>query len=106
MAKAKIYVPTILQKKIVQWYHTMLCHPRENRTEATIHQHYYWSNLRDTVVEVVKPCHICQVSKKGQKNYGQLPAKEAEAVPWETLCVDLIGPYTVRPKDKKKHLIL
>jgi len=28
-----------------------------------------------------------------------LPAKEPEVVPWERLCVDLIGPYTIERKD-------
>jgi hypothetical protein len=30
--------------------------------------------------------------------YGHLPSKEAEAEPWERLCVDLIGPYTIKHK--------
>jgi hypothetical protein len=31
--------------------------------------------------------------------YGHLPSKEAEAEPWERLCVDLIGPYTIVKQD-------
>ena len=27
--------------------------------------------------------------------YGHLPAKKAEVVPWNQLCVDLVGPYTI-----------
>lgn len=34
------------------------------------------------------------------KKYGHLPAKIAEVVPWQTLCVDLIGPYTLGKKNK------
>jgi hypothetical protein len=30
--------------------------------------------------------------------YGHLSSKEAEAEPWERLCVDLIGPYTIKHK--------
>ena len=32
----KICLPTALQKKNVEWYHEMLCHPGETRTEHTI----------------------------------------------------------------------
>ena len=32
--------------------------------------------------------------KKKTIKYGKLAAKEAEAEPWETLCVDLIGRQT------------
>ena len=41
------------------------------------------------------PLHV----RTGQKKkYGHLPIKDVEAHPWHTLCVDLIGPYTVRTK--------
>ena len=39
--------------------------------------------------------------KKQKRHYVQLPAKNAEAQPWEILCVDLIGPYHIRRKGKK-----
>jgi hypothetical protein len=32
------------------------------------------------------------------KNYGHLPIKEIEAEPLERLCVDLIGPFTIKRK--------
>ena len=36
---------------------------------------------------------------KNQK-YGKLPPKQAETNPWDTLCVDLIGPYMIPRKGK------
>ena len=46
---------------------------------------------------------MCDLSndQKRHKKYGFLPEKKAEADPWEVLCVDLIGPYTFKRKDKK-----
>ena len=38
--------------------------------------------------------------------YGKLPAKEAEAIPWDRLSVDLIGPYKIRREGHDKPLIL
>ena len=37
-----------------------------------------------------------------RRNYidGKLPAKLAITTPWEALCVDLIGPNTLKGKDK------
>jgi hypothetical protein len=32
------------------------------------------------------------------KKYGHLPIKEAKAEPWERLCVNLIGSYTIKRK--------
>ena len=38
----KICLPAALQKKTVDWYHEMLCHPGENQTEQTLRQHFEW----------------------------------------------------------------
>lgn len=96
----KIYIPKTLQKRIVQWYHEQLCHPGENRTELTIRQHFTWTNMKETIDEVCGKCRVCQLCKKDTKKYGLLPEKEAEANPWQKLCVDLIGPYTLTRKGK------
>ena len=90
--KGKIAVPKSLQSRIVDWYHTMLCHPGETRTEETIRQHFDWKGLRTEVTRQCKTCHICQLTKKRHKKLGHLPAKEPEIIPWERLCVDMMGP--------------
>jgi hypothetical protein len=101
----KIIIPKTLQRRIVTWYHNMLCHSGETRTEQTIRQQFWWSNLRNDVHNICSKCDTCQRAKRTTKKYGHLPAKEAEADPWEVLCVDLIGPYTIKRRGKK-NLIL
>ncbi len=59
----------------------------------------YWTGMRDTIHKHVKTCPSCQVNKKQNAKYGKLPTKLVVLKPWETLCVDLIGPYTLRGKD-------
>ena len=59
--------------------------------EATIHQHYYWPNLRDNIRTHIKVCNNCQKNKKQNSKYGKLPGKEAESIPWDILSVGLIG---------------
>ena len=39
---------------------------------------------------------MCQLTKCKQTKYGHLPAKEAEVTPWDTLFIDLIGPYQLK----------
>ena len=39
--KDKIVVPKSLEDHIINWYHTVLCHPGELRTEETIRQHLW-----------------------------------------------------------------
>ena len=50
-------------------------------------------------VDVFMSCRTCQTNKKRKLNYGHLPAKTVIRIPWEALCVDLIGPYTLKGKD-------
>ncbi len=101
----KIIIPKTLQRRIVTWYHNMLCHSGETRTEQTIRQQFWWSNLRNDVHNICSKCDTCQRAKRTTKKYGHLPAKEAEADPWEVLCVDLVGPYTIKRRGKN-NLIL
>ena len=80
----------------------MLCQPGSTRTEETLRQHYWWNNLRNDVRKFVTICNVCQKQKKQKKKYGLLPKKKAEAIPWERLCVDLIGPYQLKTNKGKQ----
>ena len=96
----KMVIPKSLQKRAVAWYHHYLQHPGNTRLEETLRLSMYWKGLRKTVQSHVKKCHSCQVNKRRNHKYGKLPAKLAITTPWEALCVDLIGPYTLKGKDK------
>jgi len=98
----KIVVPKKLQRHVIDWYHTVLCHPGINRTEESISQHLFWPKMRDQVTNYVQACGTCQKNKRKVKKYGHLPPKEAEATPWDRMCIDLIGPYTINRKGRKK----
>ena len=65
---SKICLPTELQKKIVDWYHEMICHPGENHTENTLRQCFDWKGLSTTVHDVCKKCPTCQSAKKLIRN--------------------------------------
>jgi hypothetical protein len=77
----KIVIPKTLQRRVVIWYHNMLCHSGETRTEQTIRQQFWWSNLREDVHDICSKCDTCQRTKRTTKKYGHLPAMEAEADP-------------------------
>ena len=96
--KDKIVVPKQLQNHVIDWYHVTLCHPGINRTEESIGQHLFWPKMRDQITKYVQACPTCQKNKRQVKKFGWLPPKEAETVPWDKMCIDLIGPYTIRRK--------
>jgi len=102
----KIYVPKALQQKCAKWYHLTLMHPGEKRLELTIAQNCTWIVLSTTCINVCKRCENCAVSKKRDKKYGLLPPKPTlEVIPWQMLCVDLVGPYKFGNVKKPKTYI-
>ena len=77
------------------------------RPEMTIKQHFWWHGLSATVHNVCSKCVTCQTTKRTHNSkYGHLPAKEAEAEPWDKLCVDLIGPYKFKQSNSKDDVEL
>jgi hypothetical protein len=96
----KPIIPRSLQHRAVSWYHHYLQHPGNTRLEETLKAAMYWKHMRSTVRSYVKNCRSCQVNKRRSLKYGKLPTKLATITPWEAICVDLIGPYTLRGKDK------
>jgi hypothetical protein len=64
-----------------------------------------WPGLTQDVERLCSICHICQMTKKERKKYGLLPPKIAESDPWVMVCVDLVGPFTIRTP-AKTHSVL
>jgi hypothetical protein len=49
----------------------------------------------------ISTCAICQTQKKQSRKYhGLLPEMEAEAMPWDSLCINLAGPYNIKSNVK------
>ena len=66
--------------------------------------------MKQLISKTVKKCQLCQTVKRRTQSLGHVPPKQnPDAIPWHTLCIDLIGPYQLLPyakrtKDKtKKH---
>ena len=79
----------------------MLCHLGDTQTEHTLRQIFDWKGLAQQSTTYVRKCPTYQISKATNQKYGKLPPKQDEKNPWDTLCVDLIGPYTIPQKGKE-----
>jgi hypothetical protein len=97
--RPRLVVPEALQSKVVERYHHYLQHPGHDRLEETLSQTLYWQGMRADIKKFTRKCHRCQLGKKRKRKYRHLPPKEAETIPWRTVCVDLIGPYTIKGAD-------
>ena len=56
--------------------------------------------MREHIRAHCTKCSVCQKNKRDQRKFGHLPPKEAEAIPWDKMCIDLIGPHKIRRKGK------
>ena len=59
----------------------------------------YWKGLRTTVESHVKKCQLPGEQMQNIQIW-TIAGKNCHRQPWEALCVDLIGPYTLEGKDR------
>jgi len=97
--EGRLVIPKPLQRRATIWSHHYCQHPGHTRLEETMKAAIYWKGMCITIRSITKSCTTCQVNKKRSLNYGHLPSKIVRCIPWEALCVDLIGPYTLKGKD-------
>jgi hypothetical protein len=98
----QLVIPKPLQVRAVKWYHHYPQHPRHTCLEETMNTAMYWKGMRTTIRSLTKSCRSCQINKRRSQKYGHLPPKTIYTIPWECLCVDLIGPYTLKGKDNSQ----
>jgi hypothetical protein len=73
--------------------------PGHSRLEETMRSVMYWKGMRDTIRRYTESCRSCQVNKRHSLRYGHVPPKLVITTPCKALCVDLVGPYTLKGKD-------
>jgi hypothetical protein len=95
----KVMIPTTPRHRAVSGYHHYLQHPGHLHLEETMRSVMYWKDMCTTIRRYVKTCQSCQVNKRHSQKYGHLPPNLVITTPWKALCVDLIGPYTLKGKD-------
>ncbi len=94
-----LVIPKPLQVHAVKWYLHYLQHPGHTRLKETMNAAMYWKGMRTTIRSLTKSCRSCQINKRRNCKYGQIPPKTVITNPWKCLCVDLIDPYTLEGKD-------
>ena len=75
-------------------------------TKAITIQNYVWPNLRDDIRTHIRFCKNYHKNKEKSLKYGNLPSKEAEAIPWDIFLVDLITPHKIRREGHDGPLII
>lgn len=87
-----IIIPRSLQQDILQLYHTLLLHPGSTRMIGSMKK-ITWPTLQNYVEKFVKNCNVCSKNNLTHQKYGKLSISNTQAPPWESVAVELIGPY-------------
>ena len=58
----------------------------------------FWSNIETGIAAFVKACPTYQRFKKEREKYRKIPPKTIAMIPWETVYVYTVDPYTVTDK--------
>uniref|UniRef100_A0AAV1SZR8 Integrase zinc-binding domain-containing protein n=1 Tax=Peronospora matthiolae TaxID=2874970 RepID=A0AAV1SZR8_9STRA len=93
-----VIVPDSLRNYLINWYHLSLSHPGSERQYKTMRQVLYWPGLEAAINKETKNCLVCKKAKVhgGKQDYGLLPPRTLKTVnPFDSVHVDLIGPYEV-----------
>ena len=91
----KIVIPEALIDDAIKWYHYVTGHTGSDRLYKTLTTIFYYRGLKQKVIDFVKFCDTCQRNKNPGMSNVELPPRNATELPWETVAVDLIGPWKV-----------
>ena len=94
MYNKKLCIPKVLCRHMINWYHHFLCHPGGDRLAKTLNQVCEWKGMTNQCKDFCKKCKVCQKYKSRSRKYGRLPPKKVNPItPWQTVHVNLVGPY-------------
>lgn len=92
-ANWKLCIPDSLIKNVIMWYHVVLGHRGATSLYATISNRFHNPGLKRKV-EALR-CEVCQINKHRNQHYAKLPPRHASVAPWDSVAVDLIGPWKI-----------
>ncbi len=94
-----LVIPKLLQVCAVKWYHHYLQHPGSKCLQEMMNATMYWKGMHITIRSITRTCRTCQTNKRWKLKFGHLPPKTVISNPCECVCINLIGPYTLKGKD-------
>jgi transposase InsO family protein len=103
----RLWIPDSMKEKVLLIFHKDLLagHLGIRRTFHRLEQRVYWFGMHKDVTKYVKCCVQCQESK----NY-RIPTAPGSSFlpesPWETISVDLMGPYPKGANQNRYLLVI
>lgn len=104
----KLIVPENSKQRILYEYHDapLAGHPGADETLRAIQDKFTWSKIRHDVREYVQQCHLCACTKASRPKHADQLRPHRPTNPWQTIAVDLMGPYPRTGRGKKFILVV
>ncbi len=104
----RLVVPRHLTSQVIHTYHDIedQAHPGYQETLRQIQKHYFWGWMFKDVQNYVKKCIMCSLAKPRRQTPAPQRAHTAPKQPFETLSVDVLGPYPESKFHKNTLIVL
>ena len=104
----KLIVPEEFKPRVLYEYHDspIAGHPGCDETLRSIQEHYTWKHIRRNVREHVRKCHLCACTKATRPRHQDQLRPHQPRHPWETIAIDLMGPYPRSGRGKRFILVI
>lgn len=104
LAKTFFNVLEYVRARVLYEYHDSAYagHPGAEKTLQAIREFHQWPRMARDVREHVKLCHMCTCMKAYSKRSQGLKRRRPTE-PWDTVVVDLMGPYPMTGGAKALH---
>jgi transposase InsO family protein len=103
----QLVVPSTIISKVLFTFHDEITagHPGIAETLRAVSDRFYWSSMRADVTAYVQSCIVCARCKSRNYQCEDRMRSRNPSRPWETLAVDLMGPYP-RSRHGKVNLLV
>lgn len=102
----RLWVPEHMSQRVIYNLHDEAGHPGRDETIRAIETRYHWNKLRAEVRDYVQRCIICAASKRGHPQDAAPIKARVPIRPWQTVAVDLMGPYPRTTSGKTNILVI
>ena len=103
----RLYVPYKCRKDVIAFFHEdpLAGHPGAEETLRAIRERHFWPRMRNEIRRQIYSCPTCQLVKAAKPlAKGACRPREPYA-PWDTVSLDLMGPYPRTARGKRFILV-
>lgn len=102
----QLYVPTGARRTVMACLHDDVGHPGRDETARAISHRYYWPQMSGEITKYVQRCITCAAVKPGAARLNAPLQPRTPTAPWQSVSVDLMGPYPKTRKGKTNILVV